>query len=93
MLHIGPYFGCGTRQTSARGDVAECSVSQIAIEDVASDARDKEVRKSIVVEIRRRGAHHVAVSLHAGVLGHVREAAVAEISIQTVPVVRPRAAK
>src|SRR5207247_6385988 len=69
-----------TRQMGLRGDVAERSVSEIAIEDIAPDARDEEIRKSVVVEIRCRGAHHVAVPLHAGELGHVGKTAVAEVS-------------
>ena len=58
-----------SRHTSDNRDVAERPIPKIAIEDIASDARDEEVRKPIVVEIRCRGAHHVAVPLHAGVLG------------------------
>ena len=68
MPHIGPYTRCGFDTPACRRDIAERSVSQIAVEDVASDACDKQVGKSIIVEIGGGGPHHVAVSVHTGVL-------------------------
>ena len=68
-------------QARLRRDVAERAVAQIPIQDVASNADDEEVGKPVVVEVGRRGAHHVAVALHSGALGHVLETAVAQIVI------------
>lgn len=66
--------------------VLELAVAQIAVEPVAIDAGDKEVRVSIVVEISAGHPHVEALPGNPRTGGHVGKTKVAQIPVEPVPI-------
>jgi hypothetical protein len=70
-------------QTARARDVNECALAGVAKQPVLSDARDQEVRKTVVVEIPDGDAHAVHLDVETRAARHVRKRAVAVVAVQT----------
>src|ERR1700722_5832739 len=84
----GPTSG---RYTGFGGDVGKGAIAVVVIQHVFSVAGDVKIRKAVVIVVADRDADSViavAGAGEAGFLGHVSEAAIRILAVETVPVLR-----
>src|SRR6185369_15839478 len=79
---------CRTRGPASVGDasfcsyIRECSITVVAIEDVASETSEVKIGPTVVVEVSDGTAHTEARGLDAGARGDVREGSVMIVVVE-----------
>src|SRR6185369_9098612 len=69
---------------SSFGYIAERAVSVVVIEKIAVEAGDVKIRMAVVVVIRSRRTHTVALSTHPRAIRHVHECSIVIIAIEPI---------
>ncbi len=65
-------------------DIGKCSISIIAIQNIATILSNKEIGKAVVVEISPYAAEPVSGSRHTGFFSDIGECAVTVVAIQCI---------
>src|SRR5215475_7668133 len=76
----GPTRGGDTRFV---GDVRECAVSVVAVQQIPSITRDVEIGPAIAVVITHRDPHAKSAAGHSGLVRYVGESAVVVVVIES----------